>query len=177
METSMCAFLRGINVNGRNMKMTDVCTFFRREELHNVRSVLATGNILFESGLAKADLRRSLEKRLSEFFKIDVSLIIKDKEEIRKILNGSPFSADPDMHTYAFICENGFELTLMDKFSTIVPVENEKAQIKEGQFYWQVSKGLTLDSGFSKVLGEKQMKGQFTSRNISTIQKIFDKMI
>ena len=157
--------------------MADVCNVFCQEPIKNVRSVLATGNILFGSNIERADLRRSLEKRMSEHYGTDISLIIKNKEEIENILSSSPFPADSDMHVYAFICENGFEKTLMERFGTITPAVNEKAQISGGQFYWQVSKGSTLDSGFSKILGEKQMKDKFTSRNISTVQKIFDKMV
>jgi len=159
------------------MKMADVCNVFSQEPLKDVRSVLATGNILFESNASKADLRRSLEKRMSDHYGTDISLIIKDKEEIKNIMSSSPFPADPDLHVYAFICEDGFDRTLMERFGTITPAVNEKAQINGGQFYWQVSKGSTLDSGFSKVLGEKRMKDQFTSRNINTIQKILEKMV
>jgi uncharacterized protein (DUF1697 family) len=177
MDTAMCAFLRGVNVNGKNMKMEDVCNVFRQEAVQNVCSVLATGNILFKSTLTKAELRCNLEKRMSEYYKTDINLFIKTKEEIEIILKSVTFSAHTDLHVYVFICENGFERTLMDKFNSITPVANEKAQINNGQFYWQVSKGLTLDSGFSKILGTKQFKDRFTSRNINTIQKLFDRMI
>jgi len=176
MGTKMCAFLRGINVNGKNMKMSDVCDVFRQEAVKNVSSVLATGNILFESELTKTDLRSALENSMSAHYGTDVCLFIKDKEEVGIILRSSPFLPSSEQHIYAFICENGFEQTLMDKFGLITPVPNEKAQINNGQFYWQVGKGSTLDSGFSKILGEKKMKDKFTSRNINTIQKIYDKM-
>jgi len=158
------------------MKMDEVCQVFRNGSVQNVRSVLATGNILFESISTRSELRCDLEKIMTDHYKTNISMIIKNKDEVDTILRNSPFPADPDMHVYAFICENGFERILMDKFNMITPAAKEKAQIKEDQFYWQVSRGSTLDSGFSKILGEKQMKDRFTSRNINTIQKIFDKM-
>jgi len=175
-KTALCAFLRGVNVNRKNMKMADVCEVFRQDAVQNVRSVLATGNILFESTLSKANLRSNLETRMSQHYETDVHLFIKNKEEIELILRSNPYQVRSDLHIYAFICENGFEHTLMDKFNTITPVENENAQINQNQFYWQVRKGLTLDSSFSKILAEKQMRSQFTSRNINTIQKVYDKM-
>ena len=176
MKTKMCAFLRGVNVNGKNMKMSDVCDVFRQEKMQNVNSVLATGNILFESELAKADVRPVLESALSKHFETDIHMFIKDEAEVGLILSSSPFPPNPELHIYAFICEDGFEETLMEKFKMVVPAPNEKAQISNGYFLWQVEKGATLDSGFSKILGEKKMKDQFTSRNINTIQKIRDKM-
>ena len=156
--------------------MEDVCNVFRDGPVSNVRSVLATGNILFESSLTQRELRCDLEKRMSDHYGIDVRLFIKDGEEIEAILRNSPFPADPELHVYAFICEDGFECVLAERFGMITPAVNEKAQVREGQFYWQVSKGSTLDSGFSKILGERQMKDQFTSRNMNTIQKIRDKL-
>ena len=172
----MCAFLRGINVNGKNMKMADICDIFREESVDNVRSVLATGNILFDSSLTKSELRNKLESAISRHYQSNESLFIKDQEEVAKILKGVPFTYETDLHIYAFICENGFESVLIERFQSIAPLPNEKALIRANQFYWQVIKGETLESGFSKILADKKLRNQFTSRNINTIQKINEKM-
>ena len=177
MKKTMCAFLRGINVNGKNMKMADICDVFRQESVDNVRSVLATGNILFDSSLSKSELRSKLESAISRHYQSNESLFIKDKNEIGAILKGVPFTPEPDLHIYVFIYEIGFESVLMERFQSITPTTNEKASIYGNQFYWQVSKGETLDSGFSKILADKKLRSRFTSRNINTIQKINDKMI
>ena len=173
----MCAFLRGVNIGSNKMNMAEVCDVFRREKVHKVCSMLATGNILFESRLTKTDLHAILEKGLSEHYGMKLYLFIKDEVEIDDILKSTPFEPNPDLQVYAFICESGFEMELMDRFSHITPVVDEKAQIKDGQFYWQVRKGATLDSGFSKILGDKQLKNRFTSRNINTMQKVYDRLI
>ncbi|WP_435525892.1 hypothetical protein [Chryseobacterium indoltheticum] len=47
-------------------------------------------------------------------------------------------------------------------------LNTKKGEIVNNIFYWQVSKGNTLDSNFGKVLGKKSLKDQFTSRNINT---------
>ena len=44
-----CAFLRGVNVKGTAMKMADVVEVFKKQGMIKVSSVLATGNLLFES--------------------------------------------------------------------------------------------------------------------------------
>lgn len=175
-ETVYCAFLRGINVNGRNMKMPDICTIFEQAGMKNASSVLATGNIIFDSGIPQGPLRRKLENALSEHYACDVHLFIKDVQTVEAILNGSPFSPDPDLHIYAFICDNGFETVLLDVFHTITPTPRETAAIKNGYFYWQVRKGSTLDAGYSKILSRKDIKDKFTSRNLNTIQKIHTKI-
>ena len=176
MNRTMCAFLRGINVNGKNMKMSDVCDVFRQEPVNNVRSVLATGNILFDSSLSNTELKNKLESALSKYYHSNEILFIKDQKEIDAILKGVPFPSDNDLHIYAFICEIGFESVLIERFQSITPTPDEKAIINDNQFYWQVKKGATLDSGFSKILADKNLRNQFTSRNMNTIKKIHDKM-
>lgn len=175
-ENLYCAFLRGANINGRNMKMSDVCGVFLQAGMKNVSSVLATGNILFSSDIQKMELRSYLETAMSKYYLCDVTMFIKSMEEIKDILKDPPFAPDPELHLYTFICEHGFETVLMHEFINIIPTSKEAASIKSGFFYWQVSKGSTLDAGYSKILARKDMKEKFTSRNINTIRKIYDKL-
>jgi len=171
-----CAFLRGVNVNGRTMKMADVCGGFLKAGMAGVASVLATGNIIFGSALAQSKLRNTLEQALTKHYGSPVSLFIKTADEVKGILTNVPFKADQKLHIYVFICETDFEKTLMKEFRSIKPAKNEDAKINSGTFYWQCEKGATLDSGFSKILGRKDMKDKFTSRNINTIEKIVAKI-
>ena len=174
---SFCAFLRGINVNGRNMNMRDVCGIFQKAGMENVSSVLSTGNILFKSDIPAAELRGQLEQAISLHYSCGVSMFIKNTAEVKAMPDSSPFAPDPVLHIYAFISEPGFEKILAEEFAKITPVPQEAATVQNGLFYWQVPKGSTLDAGFSKTLGRKDMKDKFTSRNLNTIQKICDKMV
>ena len=171
-----CAFLRGVNVNGRTMKMAEVCDAFRTAGMTDVTSVLASGNIIFRSDHPQADLRSILESAMTSHYGDTVNLFVKNADEVSAILRDLPFTANEDLHIYSFVCESMFEATLLDEFNKITPSPNEKACIKNGNFYWQCAKGSTLDSGFSKILGRKAMKDKFTSRNIGTIEKVQAKM-
>ena len=178
-----CAFLRGVNVNGKTMKMEDARSAFEMAGMTDVVSVLASGNIVFSAAdIAEAaerpqdTLRKLLEQALSARFGSQVSLFVKNADEVADMLSSSPFAEDPDSQVYVFICEPGFERILLDEFGKIVPAGKEFAEISGGFFYWQCAKGMTLDSGFSKILGRKNMKEKFTSRNLNTIAKVSAKM-
>ncbi|MEL7608939.1 MAG: DUF1697 domain-containing protein [Bacillota bacterium] len=175
-EATYCAFLRGVNVNGRTMKMAEVCGVFEGAGMKAVSSVLASGNIIFRSDRPVDQLRGALERAMSDHFGSQVSLFVKSAGEIAELLSAVPFAPDPGLHIYAYVCEAGFETVLMEKFREIAPLPNERAAISGGLFFWQVDKGATLDAGFSKILGHKSMRDKFTSRNIGTIQKIRDKI-
>ncbi len=51
------AFLRGVNVNGTSMKMAEACEVFSENDCTQVSSVLATGNLIFNSTLDKLTLK------------------------------------------------------------------------------------------------------------------------
>lgn len=167
-----CAFLRGVNVKGTNMKMAEVCQVFTDAGMKNVISVLASGNILFSSEKKPDELKNILEKAMSEHFLYEAFLFIKSQQEIENYWSENPFQKDENLHCYAFIGNNGIENVLMEQFESALKTEHEDAKIIHNIFYWQVPKGNTLDSTFGKILGKKSLKDQFTSRNINTFEKI-----
>lgn len=144
--------------------------------MNEVGSVLASGNIVFSSDKNAGDLKKILEKAMSDHFSYEAFLFIRSQEETEVFWNSIPFEKNDDLHIYAFVGNPGVETVLMEEFAKASKTENEKAEIIENILYWQVPKGNTLDSSFGKVLGKKSLKDQFTSRNINTFEKILKKM-
>ncbi|WP_312305910.1 DUF1697 domain-containing protein [Chryseobacterium sp.] len=171
-----CAFLRGVNVKGTNMKMADVCQVFKDAGMTEVSSVLASGNIVFSSDKNAEDLKVLLEKAMSEHFSYEAFLFIRSQEETEVLWKSIPFEKNDGLHIYGFVGMPGVEKVLMEEFQKATQAEDEKAQIINDIFYWQVPKGNTLDSTFGKVLGKKSLKDQMTSRNINTFEKVLKKM-
>ncbi|MGC4128367.1 MAG: DUF1697 domain-containing protein [Bergeyella sp.] len=171
-----CAFLRGVNVKGTSMKMADVCAVFEKLGMEKVSSVLASGNILFQSDKPAEELKKMLESAMSERFGYEAYLFIRNEEEIRNMLEKSPFEKKENFHLYVFVANPETENILREEFEKVSKQEGEKAEISGGIFYWQVQKGNTLDSEFGKILGRKSLKAHFTSRNINTFEKIINKL-
>jgi hypothetical protein len=172
---NFCAFLRGVNVKGTNMKMADVCKVFSDAGMTKVSSVLASGNILFQSDKDSVELKKILEKAMSDHFNYEAFLFIKNEKEINEILKNDPFPPIENCHNYIFIGSEKVEETLLEEFEKSSKAENEKGKIVNNIFYWQVEKGNTLDSTFGKVLGKKSLKDKMTSRNNNTFEKIINK--
>lgn len=172
---NFCAFLRGVNVKGTNMKMADVCKVFSNAGAENVSSVLASGNILFQSEKDAVELKSILEKAMSDHFGYDAFLFIKNEKEINDIFQNDPFPVIDDFHNYVFLGSENVEQTLLEEFEKANKAEGEKGKIINNIFYWQVPKGQTLDSNFGKILGRKSLKDKMTSRNINTFEKIIKK--
>lgn len=175
-DTRYCAFLRGVNVKGTNMKMAEVCTVFEKSGMKEVSSVLASGNILFSSDKNSQELKSLLEKAMSTHFDYEAFLFPKDQREIEAIFNNNPFIPGPASHIYGFAGIEGLEKILMAEFEKSGKAAGEQGQTVAGNFYWRVPKGDTLGSEFGKILGRKNLKDTFTSRNLNTFEKVLKKM-
>jgi uncharacterized protein (DUF1697 family) len=87
------AFLRGINVGGKKLiKMEDLRRVVESVGLKNVRTFIASGNVLFETSQANRDaLIRKIEKKLLAAFGHDVPVVLQTIDELKEILRTGPF--------------------------------------------------------------------------------------
>ncbi len=158
------------------MKMKKVCSVFENAGMQKVQSVLASGNIIFDSDIKATDVKILLEKAMSQAFDYDANLFLSDKTQLTAIIQNNPFEINKENHIYVFLGVKNIEKILLDSFNKENAIQGENAAISKGYFYWQIPKGGTLGSPFSKVLGRKDMKDKFTSRNINTVEKVLHKM-
>jgi uncharacterized protein (DUF1697 family) len=171
-----CAFLRGVNVKGTTMKMAEVCQVFENVGMKEVSSILASGNILFSCDPSKSELKAILEKAMSDHFNYEAFLFVIDKGAVETLFSKNPFPANPNFQVYGFVGIDGIEKTLMAAFEKAEKITGEEAKIVANNFYWKVPKGNTLHSAFGKILGRKDLKAAFTSRNINTFEKVLKKL-
>jgi len=164
-----CAFLRGINVGGVKLKSTEQKEWFEKLGFVDVSTVLATGNIIFSSPLDIEEVKTQLEN-------LPVKAFVKRAEQVEKALTQQPLTPKDEHHIYIFIAEWDFAKQARVEFESVEHDPSEQVAIVEDLFYWQVEKGKTLDTPFSKILGKKKYKEEFTSRNINTLEKIVKKL-
>src|SRR5947207_8113142 len=87
------AFLRGINVGGKKLiKMEDLRRVVESIGLKNVRTFIASGNVLFETSRNnRVALTRKIEKELLQAFGHDVPVVLHTIDELKDILRDGPF--------------------------------------------------------------------------------------
>src|SRR5437773_6771078 len=95
--TRYVAFLRGINVGGRKLiKMEALALMFRSAGLKNVRTHIASGNVIFASASAnKAALTRKIEKALARELGYEVPVILRTLAELESLARRNPFKKQP----------------------------------------------------------------------------------
>ena len=170
--TRYAAFLRGVNVGGVNLKMADVAKAFEHAGFTNVRTILASGNVLLESRSGVAAVRKKAESALREAFGYDAWVLAYDIETLAAISAAFPFERDVEgHHSYVtFVTDDN----VLDELAALAKDAPADEQIRRGAgvIYWQVPKTGTLDTTIGKTMGKKRYKSATTSRNLRTIEKV-----
>lgn len=90
------AFLRGVNLGKRQMKMAELRACCEGLGLTAVKTIVASGNVRFETDSDKG-LKDRLEAGLEESFEFPVKVILRTAEEIEAMLASEPFAkVDPE---------------------------------------------------------------------------------
>jgi len=174
------AFLRGINVSGHKIiKMAELAKMFEEMKFKNVKTYIASGNVLFESNEKDAEkLEAKIEKQILKTFGFDVMVFIRAKEELEKIVK--KFSVPkqelrnegglPPKFSILFVKEK-------DAGKIKVPVVSEKFAVEiigaqGGNYFCSAKPDVVGSSGGANLFVEKEYKIPGTARNWNTVEKI-----
>jgi uncharacterized protein (DUF1697 family) len=90
--TAYVALLRAVNVSGTGkLPMAELRAIGEACGFANVRTYIASGNLLFDSDLGEQDLVSRVEQRLSDFFGKRVPVFVRSAAEMRTIADSNPF--------------------------------------------------------------------------------------
>ncbi len=166
------AFLRGVNVGGVNLKMAEVAAALTGAGFGNVRTSLASGNVLLESSAGSAAVRTKAEAALREKFGYDAWVLVYDVDTVRRLVDAYPFERERDGYqSYVTFVADATVLAELAGLAGGAGPE-EKISRGEGVIYWQVPKGATLDSTIGKTMGKARYKSSTTTRNLRTLEKL-----
>jgi uncharacterized protein (DUF1697 family) len=170
--TRYAAFLRGVNVGGVNLKMAGVAAAFEEAGFSNVRTILASGNVLLETRSDVAAVRKKAEAALRKAFGYDAWVLAYDIDTLQAIVDAYPFEPEvPDHQSYVtFVSDEA----VLDELAELAknPGPDELIARGEGVVYWQVPRSRTLESTMGKTMGKKRYKSSTTTRNLRTLGKV-----
>jgi uncharacterized protein (DUF1697 family) len=172
------ALLRGVNVNGISVKSAELAELFRSLGFGDVKTVLASGNVLFStsegiSAAAHSTLKSTIEKGLAERFGYDAWIVLVDHAELAGIVDGYPFEEVDERQPYVVFASSAEPLAEVAEFAAGLGDDApERAEPGDGVFYWEVPKGSSTDTALSKFLGKARFKATTTTRNLRTLRKL-----
>lgn len=169
------AFLRGINVSGKNMiKMDALKEMFGAMGFDKVATYIQSGNVVFDTAEKDTEaLRHKIEKHLHQSLGYEVPTIVRSQAEIADVIKASPFDQDAEKDRKLYITflagkPDADKAAALEALST----EKEVMQVLDREVYF-----LTPAYGetkFSNAFMEKKLGVPATTRNWATVNKVME---
>lgn len=170
--TRLVALLRGINVGGIRIRMADLKEVFVGLGFVNVRTVLASGNVLFDAEDNPATAKARIEAALTERFGYEAYTFVVEQSYLARVVEAYPFDARADRHSYVVFVSDPAVLESLAALADDLDPDLECIEVGEGVLYWQVVKGSTLDSAVGNQSGSARNKATTTVRNLNTLRRL-----
>ena len=170
--TRYAALLRGVNVGGVKLKMADVAKALSDAGFTDVKTILASGNVILTSRSGVGAVRKTAETALRETFGYDAWVLAYDLDTVRAISKAFPFEREVEgHHSYVTFVSDP---DVLDELAGLAAGagDDEKIARGEGVVYWQVPRSGTLDSTIGRTMGKKRYKSSTTTRNLRTVEKL-----
>ncbi len=170
------AFLRGINVGGKNkIKMETLREVCAALGFENVKTYINSGNIIFETDEATdKNLAAKIENAIEEEFGLKIKVIVRKIAEIEEIIKNNPFAGqfenDKDVHVF-FLDEE-----LPDEKREMLLSNNSESEmyfVRNREIFCLLRVSV-LDSLMGKDYIGKKMKVSATARNWRTVNKVLE---
>jgi len=172
------AFLRAINVGGRNIKMADLRSLFRALDLKHVETLIASGNVIFDPpAMTVAGLERKIAEHLHESLGYEVDTFIRSTSQLAQIARYQPFGD-------ITLSKGGNTLKIGFLSTPLTPEAHNKLLTRRthiddfhvnGQEVYWLSRKAVGKSRFSGSVLEKAIKAPATLRNVNTIRRLVAK--
>ncbi|MBZ6078498.1 DUF1697 domain-containing protein [Microvirga puerhi] len=169
------ALMRSIVINGQRVKMEDARALVAHIGGTEVRSVIATGNLLFRSDKEPHRLEQDLEQACERFYGRATEMVVKSADEWHALVASNPFpkeaiQAPSRLLVWAMrtpLPDNGLE-QLRRRAVGVERIE----RVSSGDFYIWFGESLISNSKIPAGFGLKALGSVGTNRNWNTTLKI-----
>lgn len=165
-DKSYVALLRAVNVGGTGkMPMGDLRRLAAEIGFEDVRTYIASGNLLFSSDLAEKTVKKKLEGSLGKYAAQTIDVVVRTAGEMREVEMANPFrDAAYNRIGVLFLDHAPPKNTVREAKG----VKNEQIELGKREIYVHYPDGM----GKSKLKIEAGKYG--TTRNLNTVSKLAD---
>jgi uncharacterized protein (DUF1697 family) len=164
--TTYAAFLRAVNVGGTGkLPMSELRAMCEALSFTNVRTYIASGNVVFESRLAERTVKAKLEQVLEEYAGKPVGVLVRTGAELAAVLAGNPFGSAAPNQTVVIFLDAPPPANVLDSVSG---QKSEEIRIGKRELYVHYAQGI----GKSKLKIPLAASG--TARNMNTVATLVE---
>jgi len=176
MMTTFIALLRGINVGGKNkVDMKQLKLAFTEAGFADVRTYINSGNVIFISNKAAADVKKDCEAVILESFGINIAVAVITADELTDALNHAPEwwgkSAD-EKHNAIFVIAPATAKEVCDEVGEIKP-EHERCAHYGSVIFWSAPKETFSHTRWSAI-SKRTTYQKITIRNSNTAYRLLE---
>jgi uncharacterized protein (DUF1697 family) len=158
---SFVALLRAVNVGGTGkLAMSELKAMCEELGCADVRTYIASGNVVFTSRKSEAAIKAALEKRLHAYAGAPVGVLLRTAAEMAKVLADNPFPKAAPNRTVAIFLDKA---PVADALAGLRGQKNEELRLGRREIYVHYGDGM----GTSKLIIPAAKAG--TARNMNTI--------
>ena len=162
--TAYVALLRAVNVGGTGkLPMTELKAICEAAGLEQVRTYIASGNVVFSSGKSEDAVRAAIEKPLEAYAGKPVGVVIRSAAEMADMLANNPFPDRPGNRTVALFVDGPLPPDALDSARN---VKEEEMQLGKRAIYIFYGDGMAD----SRLIIPAAKAG--TARNMNTVAKL-----
>ena len=171
------AFLRGINLGHRRLKMERLAELFEELKFGDVETFIASGNVIFSSRTAdSARLAHQIQDHLHASLGYEVDTFVRTRAELAAVSAFRPF-ATADLDDPANTVHAGFLATSLSQEQQrgleACRSEVDEFRVTGREYYWLCRRIKTHES---KIWASKELKAlklpSSSMRNLTTIRKL-----
>jgi uncharacterized protein (DUF1697 family) len=158
---SLIALLRAVNVGGTGkLPMSELKAMCEELGFSEVRTYIASGNVVFASRKSEAAVKAALEKRLETYAGKPVGVLVRTADEMAKVLADNPFPKLAPNRTMAVFLDRA---PPADTLAGVRGQKDEKIKLGRREIYVHYGDGM----GQSKLVIPAAKLG--TARNMNTV--------
>jgi uncharacterized protein (DUF1697 family) len=169
------ALMRSIVINGQRVKMADARALAERVGGTEVRSVIATGNLLFRSDKAPRALEQELEAECEAFYGRATEMVVKTADQWRSLLAANPFpdeAARAPSRLLVWAMRDPIPHSGTEQLRRRAVGDERVERTPEGDFYAWFGEAPIPESRMASGFGLKALGAVGTNRNWNTAIKI-----
>jgi len=162
--TVFIALLRSVNVGGTGkLPMSELKKFCESAGFADVRTYIASGNVLFASGKSEAQVKAGLETHVAKFAGRDIPVLIRTAQEMAAVVKANPFTDTDPARTVAIFLDKA---PPKDTVATAKGRTQEEVRLGKREIYVHYGAG----QGNTKLRLAASEFG--TARNMNTVAKL-----
>ena len=162
--TTYIALLRAVNVGGTGkLPMSDLTAMCEDLGFGQVKTFIASGNVVFTSKLADAKVKATLEARLATYAGKPVGVMVRTAKEMAGVLADNPFPEAPANRVVAIFLDAA---PAKNAASDVSGQKDERIALGKREIYVHYGDGM----GSSKLKISAAVAG--TGRNMNSVARL-----